>query len=79
MSGKIFITISPASREPMYKQITDQVKDAIAAGADGILMEVHPDPSHALCDGAQSLKTESFSDVMRDLRAVATAVNRGIA
>ena len=32
MSGKIFITISPASREPMYKQITDQVKDAIAAG-----------------------------------------------
>jgi 3-deoxy-7-phosphoheptulonate synthase len=51
-------------------------KGAIAAGADGLLVEVHPHPSRALSDGAQSLKPESFAQLMDELRAVARAVGR---
>ena len=51
-------------------------KAAIAAGADGLIIEVHPHPSRALSDGAQSLKPESFIQLMGELRAVARAVGR---
>ena len=37
---------------------------AVAAGADGLLIEVHPDPDHALSDGAQSLRPEQFEELM---------------
>ena len=49
---------------------------SVAAGADGLLMEVHHDPDHALSDGAQSLYPEQFFDVMRQLRVIAPAVGR---
>ena len=52
---------------------------AVAAGADGILVEVHPRPDQALSDGAQSLNVEQFGDLMRALRRVADAVDRQIA
>jgi 3-deoxy-7-phosphoheptulonate synthase len=51
----------------------------VAAGADGLLIEVHHDPDHALSDGAQSLYPDQFSDLMRQLRAIAVAVGRSIA
>lgn len=51
-------------------------KAAVAAGADGLLVEVHPHPSRALSDGGQSLKPEIFARLMTDLRAVAQAVGR---
>ncbi len=72
------VIVDPSHASGNWRYVAAMSKAAIAAGADGILMEVHPDPSHALCDGAQSLKTESFSDLMHDLRAVATSVNRSI-
>ena len=50
---------------------------AIAAGADGLLVEVHSDPQHALCDGEQSLTPEEFHQMMREVAAVALAVGRG--
>ena len=43
-------------------------KSAVAAGADGLMIEVHPEPSKALCDGAQSLTPAAFDDVMRDVK-----------
>src|ERR1700726_1412206 len=43
---------------------------AVAAGADGLLVEVHPDPDHALSDGAQSLRPEQFEELMRQLRMI---------
>jgi len=46
-------------------------KAAIAAGADGIMVEVHNDPEHALCDGEQSLTPDSFADLMDVLRKYA--------
>jgi len=51
-------------------------KAAVAAGADGLIIEVHPHPSRALSDGAQSLKPESFARLMVELHAVAQAVGR---
>ena len=51
-------------------------KAAVAAGADGLIIEVHPYPSRALSDGAQSLKLETFARLMVELQAVAQAVGR---
>jgi 3-deoxy-7-phosphoheptulonate synthase len=49
---------------------------SIAAGADGIMVEVHPDPETALSDGDQSLTMEMFSELMRAIGPVASAVGR---
>jgi 3-deoxy-7-phosphoheptulonate synthase len=51
---------------------------AVAAGADGLIMEVHHDPDHALSDGAQSLFPAQFNDLMQQLRLIAAAVGRTI-
>ena len=51
---------------------------AVAAGADGLIMEVHHDPDHALSDGAQSLFPAQFNDLMQQLRLIAPAVGRTI-
>jgi len=53
-------------------------KAAIAAGADGIIVEVHNDPECALCDGEQSLTLESFSTLMDTLRKYAAIENKVI-
>jgi 3-deoxy-7-phosphoheptulonate synthase len=50
----------------------------IAAGADGLIIEVHPDPRTALSDGQQSLTPEQFARLVHSIRAVAQAVNRAI-
>jgi 3-deoxy-7-phosphoheptulonate synthase len=49
---------------------------AIAAGADGLIVEVHPDPQRALTDGAQSITPGTFATLMSQLRAIARAVGR---
>jgi 3-deoxy-7-phosphoheptulonate synthase len=51
---------------------------AIAAGADGLMLEVHPDPDRALADGAQSMRPEQFEELMQQLQAIAQAVGRTI-
>lgn len=51
---------------------------AIAVGADGVMIEVHNDPAHALCDGAQSITPAAFVDVMADIRKIAEAVGREV-
>jgi 3-deoxy-7-phosphoheptulonate synthase len=48
----------------------------VAAGADGLIIEVHNDPARALSDGAQSLTYESFAETMPELRQLALAVGR---
>jgi 3-deoxy-7-phosphoheptulonate synthase len=52
---------------------------AVAAGADGLIIEVHPDPERALSDGAQSLYPKQFAELMGEVRAIATAVHRTVA
>ena len=49
---------------------------AIAAGADGVMVEVHPHPEEALCDGAQSLSPEDFKSFMSDIKPIIAATNR---
>jgi 3-deoxy-7-phosphoheptulonate synthase len=51
---------------------------AVAAGADGLLVEVHPDPDRALCDGPQSLAPDQFSELMAQVRKIAVAVGRAV-
>jgi 3-deoxy-7-phosphoheptulonate synthase len=56
--------------------VTAMARAAVAAGADGLLVEVHHDPDHALSDGAQTLTASQFSELMRQVRAVGAAVGR---
>jgi 3-deoxy-7-phosphoheptulonate synthase len=51
-------------------------KAAVAAGADGILIEVHSNPECALCDGEESIKPIKFKGLMHDMRKIAVAVGR---
>jgi 3-deoxy-7-phosphoheptulonate synthase len=51
---------------------------AVAAGADGVLVEVHPSPETALNDGAQSLSFKAFEQMLQQLAPVATAVGRSL-
>jgi 3-deoxy-7-phosphoheptulonate synthase len=57
-------------------KVLPMARAAVAAGADGLLIEVHPDPDHALSDGAQSLHPEQFVELVRQLRIIAPAVGR---
>jgi GntR family transcriptional regulator of arabinose operon len=52
------------------------LEELISKGIDGLIIEVHNDPEHALCDGAQSLKPERFGRLMQDLKIIAGAVGR---
>ena len=49
---------------------------SVGAGADGLMIEVHNDPAHALCDGAQSLRPEQFKDVVDSLRGMLPSVDK---
>ena len=59
-------------------RVLPMARAAVAAGADGLLVEVHPDPDRALSDGAQSLRPEQFTELMDQLRIIAPAVGRTI-
>jgi len=70
----IFIDPSHAAGKRAY--IESLSLAGVAAGADGLMIEVHPSPDHALSDGAQSLNFEEFADLMPKVQAVAHAVGR---
>jgi 3-deoxy-7-phosphoheptulonate synthase len=59
--------------------VPQMARAAVAAGADGLLIEVHPNPDKAVSDGAQSLFPDQFARLMDELRIIAPAVGRGIA
>jgi 3-deoxy-7-phosphoheptulonate synthase len=56
--------------------VTPMSKAAIAAGADGVMVEVHPHPEEALCDGAQSLSPDDFKTFIKEIKPIITATNR---
>jgi 3-deoxy-7-phosphoheptulonate synthase len=58
--------------------VPPMARASVAAGADGLLMEVHHDPDHALSDGAQSLFPDQYTELMKQLRVIAPAVGRTI-
>jgi 3-deoxy-7-phosphoheptulonate synthase len=59
-------------------KVPPMARAAVAAGADGLLIEVHHDPDHALSDGAQSLTLEQFDKLIDQLRLIASAVERAL-
>ena len=73
------IVADPSHGTGRRDKVMPMARAAVAAGADGIIVEVHPQPDHALSDGAQSLNIDQFADLMKALRRVADAVDRQLA
>jgi 3-deoxy-7-phosphoheptulonate synthase len=72
------VVVDPSHAVGVRDKVAPMALAAVAAGTDGLLIEVHPHPERALSDGAQSLDPPLFVDLMGRLRAVATAVGRTI-
>jgi 3-deoxy-7-phosphoheptulonate synthase len=73
------IVADPSHATGRRDKVPPMARAAVAAGADGLLIEVHPDPDHALSDGAQSLDPGQFEELMAQLRQIAGAVDRSLA
>ncbi len=72
------IIVDPSHAAGYFEYVPSLAKAAVAAGADGLLIEVHPKPEEALVDGPQSLTFKNFEKLMVELRAIAEAVGRSI-
>ncbi|HPF42102.1 MAG TPA: 3-deoxy-7-phosphoheptulonate synthase [Bacillota bacterium] len=70
------VIVDPSHAAGRWEFIESMSRAAVAAGADGLIIEVHPDPEKALSDGQQSLKPERFSTLMQSCRLVAGAIGR---
>ena len=70
------VILDPSHGTGKWEYVSAVAKAGVAAGADGLIVEVHPDPTKALSDGAQSLRPEKFAQLVRDIRRVAEAVDR---
>ncbi len=73
------IIADPSHGTGVRSKVTPMARAAIAAGADGLMIEVHPEPERALSDGAQSLDPEQFDELMVQIRGIAEAIGRRIA
>jgi 3-deoxy-7-phosphoheptulonate synthase len=72
------VIVDPSHGCGRWELVKPMCLAAVAAGADGVIVEVHPTPESALCDGAQSLTIESFGDCVAGIRRVAEAVGRRV-
>lgn len=70
------IIVDPSHGTGHQKLVRPMSRGAVAVGADGVMLEVHPDPEKALCDGHQSLPPATLKDLMEELRLVASVVGR---
>jgi len=75
-SSYLPVIVDPSHAAGHYQLVPSLSKAAIAAGADGLLIEVHPNPKEALVDGLQSLSPSDFTRLMRELKPIAEAVGR---
>ena len=73
------IIADPSHGTGRREMVTPMARAAVAAGADGLLVEVHPTPERALSDGAQTLDVEQFKQLMREARPIAEAIGRHVA
>ncbi|MFR9207622.1 MAG: hypothetical protein ACLVKR_04610 [Lachnospiraceae bacterium] len=69
------IIVDPSHATGMARLVEPMAMAAAACGADGVMIEVHNDPIHALCDGAQSLKPEQFAHVAKKLNKICEVRN----
>lgn len=70
------VIVDPSHASGRADMVIPMARAAIAAGADGLIIEVHDNPAFAVCDGTQSLVPESFADLMKQLHRVAAAIER---
>ncbi len=73
------VILDPSHSTGHADYVTAVARAAIAAGADGLLVEVHPDPSRAASDGKQSLKPEKFAEMVKQVKAIAATMDRQLA
>src|SRR5919205_348983 len=72
------VLVDPSHGTGLRDKVAPMARAAVAAGADGLLIEVHCDPDHALSDGAQSMFPSQFDRLMAELRIIAPAIGRSI-
>lgn len=72
------IIADPSHGTGLRSKVIPMGRAAVAAGADGLMIEVHPDPPRAMSDGAQSLYPEQFSELMQQIRVIANAIGRDL-
>ena len=68
------VVVDPSHATGAARYVKPMAMAAAACGADGLMIEVHNDPKHALCDGPQSLTPEQFDDVVGAVRTVREAI-----
>ena len=73
------VIVDPSHATGHYERVIPMARAAIAAGADGLIVEVHPDPAFAVCDGQQSLVPARFAELMRQVERIAAAMDRPLA
>jgi 3-deoxy-7-phosphoheptulonate synthase len=73
------IIADPSHGTGLRDKVIPMARAAVAAGADGIMVEVHPNPDQALSDGAQTLFPDQFAQLMREIRVIAEVVGRRLA
>jgi 3-deoxy-7-phosphoheptulonate synthase len=72
------VVVDPSHGTGKSHLVPDMCKASVACGADGLILEVHNDPAHAMTDGAQSLNPQQFADVMKNIKRIAAAVDREV-
>jgi 3-deoxy-7-phosphoheptulonate synthase len=78
-SSHLPVVADPSHGTGLRELVADMSRAAVAAGADALILEVHPDPDAAVSDGRQSLTVVEFSELMGSLRRIAAAVDRSVA
>jgi 3-deoxy-7-phosphoheptulonate synthase len=72
------IIVDPSHAAGHYSLVPSIARAAIAAGADGLLIEVHPNPKEALVDGLQSLTPSDFNRLMKEIKQIAEVLGRSV-
>ena len=72
------VVVDPSQGTGMTSLVRPMSRAAVAVGADALLIEVHPDPEHALTDGAQSIDVKEFQELMREIKPIAQAIGRDV-
>ena len=72
------IIVDPSHGTGLRDKVIPMARAGVAAGADGLMVEVHPDPAAALSDGPQSLYLDQFAEMMRQVRLIAEAIGKGV-
>jgi 3-deoxy-7-phosphoheptulonate synthase len=72
------VVLDPSHSTGYWQYVEAIARAGVAAGADGLIIEVHPNPEEALSDGGQSLKPERFATLVRQVTAIAEAIGRKV-